>query len=93
MITALVFPLSHPFPKAGVNQHKYINVAVLWKLTLNHQKNTVIRFLSHNPMKKRYYTRNYPASMFDATGMIRMDTKSTLNNDLRLNVSGRSFGN
>ena len=33
----------------------------------------------------------YPASMFDATGMMRMATKSTLNNDLRVNVSGRSF--
>ena len=30
--------------------------------------------------------------MFDATGMMRMVTKSTLNNDLRVNVSGRSFG-
>ena len=30
--------------------------------------------------------------MFDATGMMRMITKSTLNNDLRVNVSGRSFG-
>ena len=29
--------------------------------------------------------------MFDATGMMRMATKSTLNNDLRVNVSGRSF--
>ena len=30
--------------------------------------------------------------MFDATGMIRMATKSTLKNDLRVNVFGRSFG-
>ena len=30
--------------------------------------------------------------MFDATGMMRISTKSTLNNDLRVNVSGRSFG-
>ena len=30
--------------------------------------------------------------MFDATGMMRMATKSTLKNDLRVNVSGRSFG-
>ena len=29
--------------------------------------------------------------MFDATGMMRMVTKSTLINDLRVNVSGRSF--
>ena len=35
----------------------------------------------------------YPGSMFDATGMMRMATKSTLKNDLRVNVSGRSFGN
>ena len=34
----------------------------------------------------------YPAPMFDATGMMRMATKSTLKNDLRVNVSGRSFG-
>ena len=34
----------------------------------------------------------YSASMFDATGMMRMAAKSTLNNDLRVNVSGRSFG-
>ena len=31
----------------------------------------------------------YPASMFDATGMMRMATKSTFNNDLRVNVSGK----
>ena len=30
--------------------------------------------------------------MFDARGMMRMATKSTLENDLRVNVSGRSFG-
>ena len=34
----------------------------------------------------------YPASMFDVTDMMRMATKSTPNNDLRVNVSGRSFG-
>ena len=43
-------------------------------------------------MKKRYYLAPYPASMFYATGMMRMATKSTLNNELRVNVSGRSFG-
>ena len=30
--------------------------------------------------------------MFNSTGMIRMATKSTINNDFRVNVSGRSFG-
>ena len=32
-----------------------------------------------------------PSSIFDSTGMMRMATKSTLKNDLRVNVSGRSF--
>ena len=30
--------------------------------------------------------------MFDSTDMMQMATKSTLNNDLHVNVSGRSFG-
>ena len=34
----------------------------------------------------------YTAYMFDATGMMRMTTKSALTNELRVNVSGRSFG-
>ena len=66
-----------------------------WNLTLNHQNNTIIGFLDKNSTKKRYYTRNwapYPASMFDSTDMMQMATKSTLNNDLHVNVSGRLFG-
>ena len=38
VITTLVFPLSHPFPKAGVNQQNYWNVAV-WNRSLSPHDN------------------------------------------------------
>ena len=38
VITPLVYPLSHPFPKAGVNQQNYWNVAV-WNRSLSPHDN------------------------------------------------------
>ena len=38
VITNLVFPLSHPFPKAGMNQQNYWNVAV-WNRSLSPHDN------------------------------------------------------